>query len=193
MQEILLATHNQHKAEELQQLLEGLYKVVTLAELDYHDDIPENEPTIKGNSLAKATWVKGLFNMPVIADDTGLEVASLNGAPGVHSARYAGEDGNSTANVNKLLAELEGNEDRSARFLTVITLLDGEETHFFEGICEGEITSSPSGKGGFGYDPVFRPKGYTLTFAELAPSEKNAISHRGRAAQQLIAHLQSKA
>lgn len=181
MREIVFATNNAHKMEEVAAMLGGEYRLVTLRECGITEEIPENEPTIEGNALQKARYVHERTGGDCFADDTGLEVDALNGAPGVHSARYATDGHDFEANMRLLLRNMEGKTDRRARFRTVIALiLDGEE-YLFEGVVEGRITKQPAGDHGFGYDPVFVPEGETETFAEMSAERKNAISHRGRA------------
>ena len=181
MRKIVFATNNAHKMEEVAAMLGGEYRLVTLRECGITEEIPENEPTIEGNALQKARYVHERTGADCFADDTGLEVDALGGAPGVHSARYATDGHDFEANMRLLLRNMEGKSDRRARFRTVIALiLDGEE-YVFEGVVEGRITEQPAGDHGFGYDPVFVPEGETETFAEMAPERKNAISHRGRA------------
>lgn len=181
MREIVFATNNAHKMEEVGAMLGGEYRLVTLRECGITEEIPENEPTIEGNALQKARYVHERTGGDCFADDTGLEVDALNGAPGVHSARYATDGHDFEANMRLLLRNMEGKTDRRARFRTVIALiLDGEE-YLFEEIVEGRITEQPAGDHGFGYDPVFVPEGETETFAEMSAERKNAISHRGRA------------
>ena len=155
------------------------------------EEIEETAETLDGNALIKAEYIKEKYGFDCFADDTGLEVYALDNAPGVYSARYAGEDKDAKANMNKLLTELNGKDNRDARFRTVIALIIGNEKYLFEGIVEGQITESESGSEGFGYDPVFMPKGYDITFAEMDSSEKNAISHRGRAMASMIEFLKN--
>lgn len=190
---IVFATNNNHKLSELRSIVGADCEIMSLADIDCHDDIPDTAETLEGNALIKARWVSDRYGYDCFADDTGLEVEALDGAPGVHSARYApGEGHDSVANTRLLLENLEGVENRKARFRTVIALIiDGRE-HTFEGIVDGHITQSPAGCGGFGYDPVFMPDGWTKTFAEATPDEKNAVSHRGRATRKLIEYLNSK-
>lgn len=181
MRKIVFATNNAHKMEEVAAMLGNEYRLVTLRECGITEEIPENEPTIEGNALQKARYVHERTGADCFADDTGLEVDALGGAPGVHSARYATDGHDFEANMRLLLRNMEGKSDRRARFRTVIALiLDGEE-YVFEGVVEGRITEQPAGDHGFGYDPVFVPEGETETFAEMTPERKNAISHRGRA------------
>ncbi len=187
---ILVASANPHKIEELQQILQPL-SIVFKSTRDFPDgeDVVEDLPDLEGNALKKARYWNSFTGLPALADDTGLEVDTLNGAPGVYSARYAGEKATYADNVNKLLTELQGKSNRKARFRTVIAFVDGEHETLFEGICTGEITEKPSGEKGFGYDPVFRPDGYDKTFAELEPEVKNNISHRGLAVNAFADYL----
>lgn len=189
MKKLVFATNNEHKLSELRQIIGGSFELLSLSDIGCHDDIPETADTLEGNALQKARWVKERYGYDCFADDTGLEVDALGGQPGVYSARFAGPGHDSKANMAKLLAMLEGEENRRARFRTVIALIKGGETHLFEGIVDGEIMKFPSGSEGFGYDPVFRPEGWEMTFAEATPDEKNAVSHRGRAVAKLIAYL----
>lgn len=186
---LVFATNNKNKIKEVQALMpEGIH-LLSLEEIGCHEDIPETSPTIEGNAIQKAEYVKENYGYDCFADDTGLEVEALNGAPGVYSARYAGEEKSSEANINKLLQELKGKDNRSARFKTVISLhLDGK-LHTFEGICSGNIIFERKGLQGFGYDPVFQPEGKSVTFAEMNLKEKSEISHRARATRKLIDFL----
>lgn len=192
MRQLVFATNNSHKLEEIRRILGESFAVLSLDDIGCHDDIPENEPTLEGNAIAKARWVREKYGYDCFADDTGLEVDSLDGAPGVHSARYApGEGHDSAANTALLLKNLTGKTDRKARFRTVIALTEGDRVLTFEGVCEGAISESPAGNGGFGYDPVFVPEGESRTFAQLSADEKNSISHRGRATVKLINYLRN--
>lgn len=186
---IVFATHNPHKAREIQEMLDGQHQIVSLADLQLHDDIPEPYDTLEANAQGKALYVWQRFGLPVFADDTGLEVDALGGAPGVYSARYAGPDKDPLANMQLLLQQLHQVEDRSARFRTVIAYIDQGKTHYFEGKVEGRIAHTPRGDQGFGYDPVFEPEGLPQTFAQLSAQQKHAISHRGRAMGLLIDFL----
>ena len=189
MKKIVFATNNKNKLREMREIMEGLYEVKSLEEIGCHEDIVEDADTLQGNAKIKADFVTNNYGMDCFADDTGLEVEALNGAPGVYSARYAGEHCSYQDNVNKLLAALKGVENRKAAFRTVIALnLDGK-SFYFEGRCDGRITEAQRGTDGFGYDPIFQPDGFEETFAEMSHEEKNAISHRGRATQKLIAFL----
>ena len=186
---IVFATNNAHKLSEVSALLGDRFELVTLREVGITEDIPETGATLDENASIKARYVYERTGLCCFADDTGLEVEALGGAPGVHSARYATDGHDFAANNRKLLRELEGKVNRKARFRTVISIIvDGVERQV-EGIVEGEITTSESGAEGFGYDPLFMPKGYDRTFAEMSAEEKNAISHRGRAVKKLVALL----
>lgn len=186
---LVFATHNKNKLHEVQALLPDTIALLSLDDIGCDEDIPETSDTIEGNAVQKADYVKEKYGYDCFADDTGLEVDALNGAPGVYSARYAGEAKNADDNMGKLLRELRGKDNRAARFKTVIALiLNGEKT-CFSGIVKGNITEEKSGDGGFGYDPLFLPEGYENTFAELPLEIKNQIGHRGRAVKQLIAYL----
>ena len=186
---LVFATNNQHKLEELQSMLSTNFELVSLNEIGINEDIPETQETLEGNASQKSFYVFDKLGINCFADDTGLEIDALNGAPGVYSARYAGPQRLAEDNMTKVLAELNEIKNRSARFRTVISLiLDGKE-YQFEGIVEGEITKERSGAEGFGYDPIFKPNGYDVTFAEMEISEKNKISHRGRAVQKLVEFL----
>ncbi len=187
--EIVFATNNAHKLHEVATLLGEDYKVLGLKDIGCTEDIPETAETLEGNALIKAQYVFDKYGKNCFSDDTGLEVEALNNEPGVHSARYAGEDKDANANMNKLLEKLQDKENRKARFRTVIALIiDGRET-LFNGEVRGQIIKEKRGGEGFGYDPIFMPEGYTQTFAELSLSEKNKISHRALAVQQLISYL----
>ena len=198
MKELVFATHNRHKAEEIQSILKGNYRISDLEQLNYHDPVPEDRETLEGNASRKAWYAYDLFKKDCFADDTGLEVDCLQGAPGVYSARYAELTDNhmanetvSKANIRKLLKEMEGIANRKARFRTVICLILNLKEHIFEGIVEGTIIEEKRGIAGFGYDPVFLPDGYTATFAEMSLDEKNKISHRARAVKDLAKFLHS--
>ncbi len=193
---IVFATNNPHKLKEIQSLLGNHFQLLSLKEIGFEGDIPENQTTLEGNALEKARYIFDKYAFPCFADDTGLEVDALGGEPGVYSARYAGplqnygaEEKRSAANISKLLAKLSGNPNRNARFRTVIAYLDGKEEHFFEGIVNGSIIDVRRGSEGFGYDPVFIPEGQTGTFAEISLSEKNKISHRARAFALFVEHM----
>lgn len=189
MTEIIFATNNAHKLSEVQALLEGQFALKTLREVGITEDIPETAATLEGNASQKSHYLYERIGKNCFADDTGLEVEALGGEPGVRSARYATDGHDFAANNRLLLRNLEGKENRRARFRTVISLiLDGEE-HLFEGVVEGHITEQEAGCEGFGYDPLFVPEGYDCTFAEMSAEQKNAISHRGRAVQKLVAFL----
>ena len=191
MRKLVFATNNAHKLEEVRAVLDNKIEIVSLNELGCYDDIPETADTLEGNALIKAEYVFNKFGMACIADDTGLEVEALNGKPGVYSARYGGEPHNAQKNMQKLLTNLKGVENRKARFRTVIVLKDTERELYFEGTIHGHISETPSGAAGFGYDPVFVPDGYNKSFAELGPELKNKISHRALAVESLIQFLKN--
>ena len=183
LREIIFATHNKHKANEVKDILGQSIEILSLSDLNFMDQIPENEPTLEGNASFKSQYIYNIFKKDCFADDTGLEIEALSGKPGVHSARYAGPNGTYKDIVAKVLNEMHGVENRKAQFRTVISLfLDGKE-YFFEGIVRGNLTYEPKGTEGFGYDPIFIPEGYNKTFAQMSLSEKNQISHRARALQ----------
>ena len=186
---IVFATNNAHKLREVQQTVGDRFEIVSLKECGVVEDIPENEPTLEGNALAKARYIYSRTGLSCFADDTGLEVEALGGEPGVRSARYATDGHDDEANKRLLLERMEGKEHRSAQFRTALALiLDGHE-YIFEGIVRGVILTCERGEGGFGYDPLFAPEGYTTSFAEMSAEDKNAISHRGRAVRQLAEFL----
>lgn len=192
MKTLVFATNNLHKLEEVRDILGGSFRIASLKEIGCIDDIPETADTLEGNALQKARYVKDKFGYDCFADDTGLEVEALGGAPGVFSARYAGLGHDSEANMRKLLKELEGKTNRQAQFRTVVALiLEGRE-YTFEGIVRGTILTERRGTAGFGYDPVFVPEGYAETFAEMGSEEKNRISHRARAVQKLADFLHKR-
>lgn len=186
MKKIVFATNNSHKLEELRKLTEGKIEILSLKDIDCDDDIPETADTLEGNAIIKARWVKNRYGYDCFADDTGLEVEVLNGAPGVYSARYAGDGHDSQANMKLLLSNMMDKDNRKARFRTVVALIEGDDERLFEGIVNGFITNEPKGTSGFGYDPIFQPEGHDVTFAEMNAEEKNSISHRGRAVAKLI-------
>ncbi|MCG8576320.1 MAG: non-canonical purine NTP diphosphatase [Flavobacteriales bacterium] len=189
--EIVFATSNAHKAAEIQRLLPSSINVKTLKDIGCEEDIPETADTVEGNALQKANYVMDHYQTNCFADDTALEVDALNGEPGVYSARYAGPQRSAEDNMQLLLSKLEGKENRSARFRTVIALiLEGKE-YTFEGIVEGKISLEKSGSEGFGYDPIFIPNDYSVSFSEMSMEEKNSISHRGRAVRKLVEFLKN--
>ena len=190
---ICFATNNKKKLEEVRSALKGRdIQLQSLEEIGCTEELPETGETLEANALQKAQYVSKNYNISCFADDTGLEVEALNGAPGVYSGRFSGEPRSDTRNVDLLLEKLQGTINRKARFRTVFALLLNGEQHLFEGIAEGAITEGRSGEGGFGYDPVFVPKGFQQTFAELSMDEKNEISHRGKAVRKLILFLDSE-
>jgi len=189
--ELVFATNNHHKLSEVQHLLGDKFKLLSLSEINFYDEIPEDYDTLEMNASQKAWYIYKKFNTNCFADDTGLEVDALGGKPGVYSARYAGDDKNPELNNRKLLMELNGTTNRKARFRTVVSLIiDGEEQRF-EGIVNGSIIEKERGVKGFGYDPVFLPDGYSLTFAEMDLGIKNQISHRAKAISALVDYLNS--
>ncbi len=190
---LVFATHNDHKLKEVQQLLPKNIELLSLKDIRCFDEIPETGDTLEQNAKIKADYVTQTHGMDCFSDDTGLLVDALDGAPGVYSARYAGEQKNALDNMVKLLSEMEGTDDRSAHFKTVVHLNWQGESFTFDGTVEGQITTKPFGEGGFGYDPIFKPDGYDKTFGELPSKTKNAISHRGRAIQKLVAFLKKNA
>ena len=190
MIELVFATNNQHKLEEIKKAVGTKFKILSLEDIGCSDDIAETAKTLEGNAFIKSRYIFDKYGKNCFGDDTGLEIEALNGKPGVYSARYGGPGHNHEKNMDKVLAELLGMRNRSARFRTVISLIiDGEE-HLFEGIVNGEILEERHGSKGFGYDPIFRPNGFKTSFAEMGLQEKNEISHRGRAVAKLLKHLQ---
>jgi len=189
--QLVFASNNLNKIKEIQSILKGSISLLSLSDIGCHEEIPETADTIEGNAILKANYVTEKYGYDCFADDTGLEVTALDGAPGVYSARYAGEQKNADDNMNKLLEALKDQADRSAQFKTVIALNIKGIQHLFTGIAKGEITFDKTGNHGFGYDPVFLPENYTETFAELSSEIKNKISHRAKATQQLIDFLNS--
>jgi len=191
---LVFATHNPHKVREIQEMLADRYEVKSLSDIGCHEDIVEDADTLEGNARIKAQHVVKNYGLDCFADDTGLEVDALDGAPGVFSARYAGTHGDAEANMAKLLRELDraaqaGNTSRQAQFKTVICLVQQGQEHLIEGVCRGRIEVLQSGTKGFGYDPLFRPEGHEVTFAEMDAAQKNEISHRGRAVRAMLDHL----
>lgn len=189
MRKLVFSTNNEHKLEEVRAKLGKYYQIISLKDLGDDTDVPETGDTLEENAMIKADYLWNTYQVNCFADDTGLEVEALDNAPGVYSARYAGEHKSSEDNVAKLLKELEGKENRRARFRTVIALIMGGKRYLFEGKIEGTITTSPKGTSGFGYDPVFQADGYDKTFAELTLEDKNNISHRAKAVEQLVLFL----
>lgn len=187
--QICFATNNENKIAEVKKLLPSAIGILSLTDLGHTSELQEDQATLEGNSYQKASFVYENYGIPCFADDTGLEVFALDGAPGVYSARYAGAEKDPSANIQLLLDNLSNVDDRAAQFRTVITLKDKHLTKQFEGIVKGEILDTVSGNGGFGYDPVFKPEGYEMSFAEMAMEEKNKVSHRGKAIEKLIKYL----
>lgn len=193
MNKLVLASRNQHKIEEMQAILEELgIELLSALDFPHLKEVEEDQPTLEGNALKKARYVHQQTGLPALSDDTGLEVDALNGAPGVYSARYAGKNASYQDNVQKLLNQMSGQKSRTARFRTVLSLVDETREFTFNGICEGEIIEEQRGDEGFGYDPIFRPNGFDRTFAEMDASTKNRISHRGKAVQQFVEFLRTE-
>ncbi len=189
MTSLVFATNNTHKLDEVRAMLQPEYSIVSLAELGCYDDIPETADTLEGNALLKAQYIFNKYGVDCFADDTGLEIDTLNGEPGVYSARYAGEACNAQSNMDKVLHLMENKTDRKARFRTTVALIQKGEVHYFEGKVEGIIALAPQGEKGFGYDPIFIPDGYDMSFAQLSADKKNEISHRGLAVKKLVEYL----
>jgi XTP/dITP diphosphohydrolase len=189
MQQLVFATNNRHKLDEVAAKLNGKIKLLSLDDIGCHADIAETGQSFAANASIKSRYIYNQYQLNCFGDDSGLEIEALNYEPGIYSARYAGVHGNHQANIDKVLDKLKGSDNRKARFRTVISLIwDGEE-HFFEGTVDGTIRHELSGSDGFGYDPIFEPDGYDITFAQMSMDEKNSISHRGRAMDKLIAFL----
>jgi len=183
---LIFATGNDNKVEEIRSFMGKNYIIKSLKDISFLDDIPETSPTIEGNAIQKAQWVFDNLGYNCFSEDTGFEVEGLNGEPGVLSARYAGPERDPAANMKKVLDSLQGNENRKARFKTVIALIIDGEVKCFEGICEGEVTLTKQGTKGFGYDPIFKPNNFDITFAQMSMEEKSKISHRGRAMKKFV-------
>lgn len=192
MNQLIFATHNAHKADEVKAIVGNLFEVKNLSDINFFDEIPETGNTFKENAFQKVKYLHDKLNCNCFADDSGLSVDALNGAPGILSARYAGEPSNSQRNTEKLLNTLKNISNRKAQFTCVIAVILDGQTHFFEGIIRGTITEYPQGEGGFGYDPIFIPDGYDKTFAELPTDIKNKISHRAIALEKFKQFLNSK-
>jgi XTP/dITP diphosphohydrolase len=189
--ELVFATNNKHKSIEIARLLGGNRMVKSLPEVGFKGDIPETGKTLEENALQKARYIKTRLGTDCFADDTGLEIDALNGAPGVYSARYAGPEKDSFKNMEKVLRELKNCRNRKARFRTIIALIIDDKELLFEGIVKGSILEAPRGEKGFGYDPIFLPDGHTLSFAEMLPDQKNKISHRALAMKKLVDYLKT--
>lgn len=190
--ELIFATNNKHKVAEMQLAIGKHFRLITLAEAGIRQEIPEPHDTLEANAREKSLTIHRLTGKNCFSEDTGLEVPALHGAPGVHSARYAGPEADPVRNMEKLLVALHGKPDRKAQFRTVISLIVNDTEHLFTGICPGRIASHPAGRNGFGYDPVFIPEGSQKTFAEMDAAEKNVYSHRRKAAEALIAFLKKE-
>ncbi|WP_100342539.1 non-canonical purine NTP diphosphatase [Mucilaginibacter auburnensis] len=193
MQQLVFATNNAHKLTEVQAAVAGKIKLLSLNDINCNDDIPETGTTFIANASIKSRYIYNKFALNCFGDDSGLEIEALNGEPGVYSARYAGKHGNHAANNARVLQNLQGVANRKAWFITVISLIWNGEEHFFEGTVEGTIREELSGSEGFGYDPIFQPDGYDITFAEMTLEQKNVISHRGRAVAKLVDFLMANA
>ncbi|SDP85365.1 XTP/dITP diphosphohydrolase [Mucilaginibacter sp. OK268] len=189
MQQLVFATNNQHKLEEVSAKIKGRFKLLSLDDIGCTDDIEETGTTFRENASIKSHYIYQQYKLNCFGDDSGLEIDALKGEPGVYSARYAGEHGNHAANISKVLQNLHDEKNRKARFCTVISLIWNGEEHFFDGTVEGNIRTELSGTEGFGYDPIFEPEGYNITFAEMSMDQKNSISHRARAVDKLIDFL----
>lgn len=189
---LVFATNNAHKLEEIRAMLNEKVEILSLTDINCHVDIPETADTLEGNAYLKAKYIYTHYGLDCFADDTGLEVEALDGAPGVYSARYAGDGHDSQANMQKLLKEMEEKNNRKAQFRTVISLIEKGEERRFEGVVKGEITMERRGDSGFGYDPIFQPEGFDETFAELGSEIKNKISHRAKAVEALCNYLSQK-
>ncbi len=192
MDRLVFVTNNEHKLEEVRAILGSSFDILSLKDIGCFEDIPETADTLEGNALLKAKYVAEKYHIDCFADDTGLEIDALDGAPGVYSARFAGEGHNAEKNMQKVLRLMENESDRNACFRTVIALIRAGEVLYFEGKICGRILRQPTGNGGFGYDPIFVPEGYDKSFAELPAEKKNSISHRGLAVKKLINYLQGK-
>ena len=188
---LVFATNNQHKLKEVQEMLSNSIEVLSLKDIGCSEDVEETEITLEGNAKLKADYITQKYGFDCFADDTGLEVEALDGKPGVYSARYAGEHGNAEKNMEKLLIELQNKSSRKAKFRTIIALNLRNKQYLFEGICDGEILNEKTGAKGFGYDPIFKPSNASCSFAEMNSEEKNIISHRGIAIQELVQFLNS--
>lgn len=187
---LIFVTNNPHKLEEIRKIVGERIKIYSLKDINCFEEIPETADTIRDNAIMKAQYVAGKYGVDCFADDTGLEVSALGGAPGVHTARYASAEGHDTiGNMQLLLQNLEGETDRSAQFVTHIALIIKGEIQTFEGVCKGTILTQMQGSEGFGYDPIFQPEGFEETFAEMSSEQKNAVSHRGKATRKLIEYL----
>ncbi|UYW02374.1 non-canonical purine NTP diphosphatase [Flavobacterium agricola] len=191
MTKLVFASHNENKIKEVKKLLENQFEIVSLTDIGCFEDIPETAETIEGNAILKANYVTEKYGLNCFADDSGLLIDALNGAPGVYSARFAGEHKNDTDNLNLALQKLENETNRKAHFKTIMALNLNGEQHLFEGIVQGDLTTQPIGNNGFGYDPIFVPEGYTETFAQLSLEEKSKMSHRGKALQKMVQFLKA--
>jgi len=192
MRKLVFATNNEHKLSEVRAILGTNYQIVSLSDLNCNDEIPETADTLEGNAYLKAKYIHDKYGFDCFADDTGLEIDALGGEPGVYSARYAGDENNACKNMQKVLDKLGVNSNRNASFRTVIALIMSNKTHYFDGEIKGRILSNPRGEDGFGYDPIFVPENYLVSFAQLSKDEKNQISHRALAVKKLVAFLKKE-
>lgn len=192
MRRLVFATNNLHKLDEAKKILQGSIEILSLADIDCTDEIPETANTLQGNAMQKAQYIKEKFGFDCFADDTGLLIEALDNRPGVYSARYAGEPSNSFNNMQKVLTEMQGVTNREAKFMTCVALIEGDSELIFNGEIKGEITTAPIGENGFGYDPIFTPENHNETFAQLPEDIKNSISHRARAMQKFATYLNNK-
>ena len=191
LMKLVFATNNLNKLKEVQEMLSNSIEILSLKDINCFDEVDETETTLEGNSKLKANYITKKFGYNCFADDSGLEVESLDGKPGVYSARFAGEPANAENNMQKLLSALKNKENRKAQFRTAVCLNIDDKQYVFEGICKGEILHEKQGEKGFGYDPIFKPEGYNISFAEMSSEEKNKISHRGIAIQKLVTFLKN--
>ncbi|MBK0377996.1 non-canonical purine NTP diphosphatase [Mucilaginibacter segetis] len=192
MQQLVFATNNRHKVEEVSAKIKGEIKILTLADIGCYDDIAETGLTFAENASIKSHFINRNYKLNCFGDDSGLEIEALNNEPGIYSARYAGTHGDHQANIEKVLKKLAGNPNRNARFRTVISLIWHEKEYFFEGVIKGNIRTECTGVKGFGYDPIFEPEGYNITFAEMDLDEKNKISHRAKSVEKLISFINTQ-
>lgn len=188
---LVFATNNPHKLSELKSMLRKEIELLSLSDINCHEELPETQNTLKGNAMQKASFVYQNYGYNCFADDTGLEIEALNNDPGVYSARYAGLHCSADENIKKVLQQLDGENNRLASFKTIIALIIDGQKNYFEGVCSGEITLAKDGEQGFGYDPIFKPDGFEKTFAEMSKLEKGAVSHRGRATKKLVQFLKN--
>lgn len=192
MSVLVFATGNPNKVREVNEMLHGVWLVRSLSDIGIGEELPENQDTLEGNALEKARYIYEKTGLDCFSEDTGLEIDALGGAPGVYTARYGGDGKDPQANIRRVLGEMRHARDRKARFRTIIALILNGREYLFEGVAHGIIRHEPSGSGGFGYDPIFQPEGFDITFAEMNPADKNLISHRGQAVRKLVAFLENR-